>query len=106
MQFLENHFTTSITKSADLFGNVYDSAVMSYRACTAQEISELRRWRDALLNPECTFYDLLRVSIESPAMILYLDTFVSAGGEDRVPNENFARELMELFTMGSDNGYD
>jgi uncharacterized protein (DUF1800 family) len=106
VQFLENHFVTGLTKSADLFGNVYDSGAMIYRGCAGVEINELQRWRAALLRPDCTFEDLLRVSIESPAMILYLDTYLSAGGAGLVPNENFARELMELFTMGSDNGYD
>jgi len=36
------------------------------------------------------------------AMLVYLD-----GNDNRVgePNENYARELMELFTMGENNGY-
>ena len=32
-----------------------------------------------------------------PAMLLYLDNDPNVVGE---PNENFARELMELFTLG------
>ena len=38
----------------------------------------------------------------TPAMLMYLN-----GNENEVesPNENYARELMELFTMGRDNGY-
>jgi uncharacterized protein (DUF1800 family) len=44
----------------------------------------------------------LQVSIESPAMIIYLDTILSSKS---APNENYARELMELHTLGADNGY-
>jgi uncharacterized protein (DUF1800 family) len=46
---------------------------------------------------------MLRISAESPAMIIYLDTVTS---NKDAANENYARELMELFTMGVDNGYD
>lgn len=38
----------------------------------------------------------------SPAMLLYLNGNISTKD---APNENYARELMELFTMGRDNGY-
>jgi uncharacterized protein (DUF1800 family) len=67
---------------------------------------ENRRWREALLDPECTFHDLLRISAESPAMIIFLDSVTSRGDGRRVANENYARELFELFCMGVDNGYD
>lgn len=36
------------------------------------------------------------------AMLVYLNGNLSVAGE---PNENYARELMELFTMGESNGY-
>ena len=41
-------------------------------------------------------------------MIIYLDTVTSRGDGNppRVANENYARELLELFTFGVDNGYD
>ncbi|KAA1247948.1 DUF1800 family protein [Aquimarina sp. RZ0] len=44
---------------------------------------------------------LLEVS-KSPAMLLFLNN--RQNRKDR-PNENFAREVMELFTLGRDNGY-
>ncbi len=43
----------------------------------------------------------MRVTI-NPAMLLYLNGLNSVKG---APNENYARELMELFTLGVDNGY-
>lgn len=43
------------------------------------------------------FGDLLHAAAKDPAMILYLD---SASNRKGKPNENFAREVMELFTLG------
>jgi uncharacterized protein (DUF1800 family) len=49
-----------------------------------------------------TFRELLFASAKSPAMLIYLDNFNSAKEH---PNENYARELMELHTLGVDGGY-
>ena len=52
------------------------------------------------------FADLLAASAKSPAMLTYLD-----GRENRVrkpddkPNENYARELLELHSLGVNGGY-
>ncbi len=52
------------------------------------------------------FRDMLRASALSPAMIWYLDGQANAVREpgDK-PNENYARELMELHTLGVHGGY-
>lgn len=53
------------------------------------------------------FHDLIRASATSPAMLVYLDgksNKVRRGTEDK-PNENYARELMELHTLGVHGGY-
>ncbi len=105
LQFLENHFVTQETKSRDYFDAYYDNGENDWQAANT-EYREINRWRRALLNPQCTFYDLLKISAESPAMILYLDTVNSRGDGKKVANENYARELLELFTFGVDNGYD
>jgi uncharacterized protein (DUF1800 family) len=104
-QFLENHFVTQYSKSSDYFDQYYDGNIMGQLA-TQLEYKENQRWRQALMNPQCTFYDLLRISAESPAMIIYLDTVNSKGNGSNIANENYARELQELFTFGVDNGYD
>ena len=44
--------------------------------------------------------DLTQAVLMDPAMMLYLDTQSSKKGH---PNENFAREVMELFTLGEGN---
>jgi uncharacterized protein (DUF1800 family) len=65
------------------------------------------------------FRDMLGATAKSPAMLFYLDNWLSsAQGAQRAPraqtaqvrrssglNENYARELLELHTLGVDGGY-
>ena len=58
------------------------------------------------------FVDLLRAAVLHPAMLLYLDNAQSVGPQSRVGrrrerglNENLARELLELHTLGVQGGY-
>jgi len=64
------------------------------------------------------FEDMVLASAKHPAMLLYLDNFQSIGpksraaelsargrGQRRGLNENYARELLELHTLGVDGGY-
>ena len=63
------------------------------------------------------FEDLVLASARHPAMLIYLDNFQSIGPDSpgarrargaraqRGLNENYARELLELHTMGVDGGY-
>lgn len=46
--------------------------------------------------------DLMRASAHSPAMLWYLDNDPS---DKAAPNQNYARELLELHTMGVNGGY-
>ena len=105
LQFFENHFVTQFSKSDDYFDQFYDGEINEPRIAAQFEYLENQKWRAALLNPNSTFYDLLRISAESPAMIIFLDTVTSKGNGSNIANENYARELMELFTFGVDNGY-
>jgi uncharacterized protein (DUF1800 family) len=49
-----------------------------------------------------SFPELLHASASSPAMLVYLDNQANRQG---APNENYARELLELHTLGIDGGY-
>lgn len=52
------------------------------------------------------FKELIRASATSPAMLVYLDGKENKkGSPGDVPNENYARELLELHTLGVDGGY-
>ena len=57
------------------------------------------------------FSDLLLATAKHPAMLVYLDNWqnvaptASVGGKAKGINENYAREVMELHTLGVDGGY-
>ena len=62
------------------------------------------------------FPELVRATAHHPAMLFYLDNWLSARPDFTIPagpnrgrkaglNENYARELMELHTLGVDGGY-
>ncbi len=76
--FWHNHFTSGQDK-------------VPYPQLMAQQNMLLRR--DALGN----FGELLHEVAKDPAMLQYLDGASNRKGK---PNENFAREVMELFTLG------
>ncbi len=61
-------------------------------------------YEDRAIRPHALghFRDLLRAVVYHPAMLIYLDNAQNAAG--RI-NENFAREVMELHTLGVDGGY-
>ncbi len=98
--FWFNHFNIFVDKGADRY------------LVTGYERDVIRPY--VLLK----FGSLLRATAESPAMLFYLDNFQSvdpvAAGQlpaarlaktRRGLNENYARELMELHTLGVDGGY-
>lgn len=51
------------------------------------------------------FGDLLVAVSKDPAMALWLDSVYNNAAGTSVPNENYAREVMELYSLGVDNGY-
>jgi hypothetical protein len=80
--FAQNHFSTWIAKTG---------AIAKWE--------EHRTFRDTGI---ARFQDLLLTSATSPAMMVYLDQQNSLG---RQLNENYAREVMELHTVGVHGGY-
>ena len=63
----------------------------------------LAEYEDKAIRPNAlgSFRDLVMASLTSPAMLEYLDNAQSAAGKI---NENYARELMELHTLGVSGG--
>ena len=84
VDFWMNHFNVFAGKGLDRF------LVASYE----RDAIRPRVWG--------RFEDLLMATAKSPAMLVYLDNARSRGG---ALNENYARELMELHTIGVDAGY-
>jgi hypothetical protein len=79
--FWHGHFATEIEKVRD------------YRKMHAQ-------WQLFREKGNGPFRELLLGVAQDPAMLIYLDGESNVRGQ---PNENFAREVMELFTLGSGN---
>ncbi len=107
VDFWYNHFNVSITRINDVATNV-----LSYE-------------RDAI-RPHIfgEFEEMLQATAQHPAMLTYLDNTISNAAKDaptlrpgatatdqmntrQMPgiNENYARELLELHTLGVDGGY-
>ncbi len=72
---------------------------------TAQDANYLRPYHERHViraHALGKFPDFLWAVMRSPAMGAYLDQDSNLAGD---PNENFARELLELHTLGEGNGY-
>ncbi|HTH17364.1 MAG TPA: DUF1800 domain-containing protein [Magnetospirillum sp.] len=94
VRFWSNHFTVSVQRPVlfPLAGSFEREAIRPY--VTGR------------------FADMLKAVARHPAMLLYLDNAQSVGPESAAGqrrgkglNENLARELMELHTLGVDGGY-
>ena len=81
-EFWSNHFNIYIASEAQIFAKPVDD----------KEVVRTHAFG--------TFHDILSASAHSPAMLVYLD---NASSRKEAPNENYARELLELHTMGPDN---
>ena len=92
--FWSNHFTVSANKAVTIpFAGVFEREVI----------------RAGMTG---TFADLLVASTRHPGMLLYLDQAQSMGPNskagkrrDKGLNENLAREILELQTLGAQGGY-
>lgn len=99
VDFWENHFNVFANKDNDRY------------LLTAYDRETIRPFATG------RFRDLLGATAHSPAMLFYLDNWRSSvprpyaatkdkpAGIDGGFNENYARELMELHTLGVDGGY-
>lgn len=65
---------------------------------------ELADYEQNVIRPHALgkFRDLVMATLQSPAMLEFLDNVQNAKGH---VNENYARELMELHTLGVNSGY-
>jgi hypothetical protein len=97
--FWHNHFATAYTKIQSGLGSAEEAA----RVLAAKPSEDPNRVKGQLeLFREYAlgnFRDLLIAVAKDPAILVWLDGRTNIKGR---PQENFARELMELFTMGVD----
>jgi uncharacterized protein (DUF1800 family) len=113
--FWTNHFNTDWAKVADYFQMIVfpDCALQpgnpacdstfpakANREATLAHEYEIDGFRDLAFNGN--FREIVERSALSPAMVIFLDTVANLG---TAPNENYARELLELYALGVDGGY-
>ena len=105
-EFWENHFTTDVEKVEEYFNELQNSDASDAMNGDQAEIeaaqTELAEYEFFYQNALGYFGDMLVYSAASPAMSVYLDNVVNFKAE---PNENYSREIMELYAMGVDNRY-
>ncbi len=97
VHFWSNHFTVSTAGGKRLIAT----------SCTAYEAETVRSHLDG------HFADMLIAVEQHPVMLAYLDNLHSLGPNSRAGrrrskrglNENLAREILELHTLGVDGGY-
>ncbi len=87
VEFWNNHFSTYSGE---------DDKNVRYAVAT-DDLNVIRR------HAMGRFADLVLDNARSVSMLLYLDNHRSSGNQ---PNQNYARELMELHVLGEANGYD
>jgi len=96
--FWHNHFATAYTKIAGALGADEGARYMAAKPSEDpnQVKGQIELFRQYAVG---NFRDLLLAVAKDAAMLVWLDGRTNVKGK---PQENFARELMELFTMGVD----
>jgi uncharacterized protein (DUF1800 family) len=96
--FWHNHFATAYSKIAGTFGIVQGTKMLAnvFGQLPGPQ-GQLETLRDHALG---SFTDLLVEMAKDPAMLVWLDGRLNTR---RLPQENFGREIMELFTFGVGN---
>jgi len=112
--FWTNHFNTENRKVDDQFRRLFPQCIGGSPPPQCDPGFPARADREASLTQDMefdvfqslafggSFREILAASAKSPAMIIFLDTITNVAG---APNENYAREILELYTMGVGGGY-
>ena len=94
--FWHNHFATAYSKINGTFGSTEATRMLAAKPGEDPSgvVGQIELFRKFAVG---NFRDLLLEVAKDPAMLVWLDGRLNVRGQ---PQENFARELMELFTMG------
>jgi uncharacterized protein (DUF1800 family) len=96
--FWHNHFATAYSKIAGTFGQVQGTKMMALvEGAYPGPQGQIETFRQLALGK---FRDLLLEVARDPAMLVWLDGRINFRLR---PQENFGREIMELFTFGIGN---
>src|SRR5258708_527435 len=96
--FWHNHFATAFSKLTAASGNLQAAKMLAQKPGVLRgPQGQLELFRQYALG---NFRDLLLQVAQDPAMLVWLD---GQSNTKSKPQENFGREVMELFTVGVDN---
>jgi uncharacterized protein (DUF1800 family) len=97
--FWHNHFATGYTKIAGALGATEGTRYMAAKA--SEDLGKVQGQLETLRQYALgNFRDLLVAMAKDTAMLVWLDGRTNTKAK---PQENFAREIMELFTVGVGN---
>ena len=96
--FLQDHFVTEFGKVRQVIEERQPS-LNSYEATCGLLLEQNRLLREIGLDD---FRETLIQISRNASMLIYLDNWLNGAGNGRA-QENYAREIMELFSMGVDN---
>lgn len=96
--------TRAIHSNRQLFERVVEFWTDHFNVPLEDNGVQLLQMHNEAIRPNALsrFHHLLLATAKSPAMLVYLDNAFSSAEH---PNENYARELLELHTLGVDGGY-
>jgi uncharacterized protein (DUF1800 family) len=94
--FWHNYFATAISKVAGAVQAANGTRLMAAKAAEdpVQQRGQIELFRDSALG---SFHNLLLAVAQDPAMLIWLDGDTNTKA---VPQQNFGREVMELFSRG------
>jgi len=97
--FWHNHFATAYSKIQGTYGAVDATRMMT--ATAAEDVTGMRGQIELFRGEGLGSFERLLVNVaRDPAMLVWLDGRTNTKAN---PQENFGRELMELFTIGVHN---
>ena len=101
---IEGMILRAVHSKRQLLERMVDFWTDHFNVPIGEEHYELILYHRDAIRPHAlgSFHDLLVATAKHPAMLVYLDNFVNVASH---PNENYARELLELHTLGVDGGY-
>ena len=98
-RFLREMITEGVRSKMALFWHGHFVTELDVYDCSSYLWYYYKLLHDYAFGNFRTFVERMGVT---PAMLVYLNGNVNVAEE---PNENYARELLELFTLGANNGY-
>ncbi|MEE9321506.1 MAG: DUF1800 family protein [Granulosicoccus sp.] len=98
--WVSNMLQTSSPQTERMVLFWHDHFATSYHGVNRQSTAMARQNQTFRQLSTGSYRDMLKAMIRDPALLFYLDNLNSKKGR---PNENLARELLELFTLGEGN---